>query len=49
METKETNMMIYANEEQTVVNGYIPDDALIAINVIQQVEYDKKIGVGFVY
>ena len=49
METKETNMMIYASEEQIVVNGYIPDDALIAINVIQNVEYDKKIGAGFVY
>ena len=49
METKETNMMIYASEEQTVVNGYIPDDALITINVIQIVEYDKKISAGFVY
>ena len=49
METKETNMTIYASEEQTVVNGYIPDDALITINVIQHVEYDKKIGAGFVY
>ena len=49
METKETNMMVYANEEQTVLNGYIPDDALIAINVIQHVEYDKKISAGFVY
>ena len=41
METKETNMMIYASEEQTVVNGYIPDDALITINVIQHVEIGR--------
>ena len=49
METKETNLTIYASEEQTVSNGFIPDDALITINVIQCVEYDKKISEGFMY
>ena len=49
METKEANIQIYVSEEQIVVNGYIPDDALIMINVIQIVEYDKKISAGFVY
>ena len=49
METKETNIKIYASEEQIVSNGFIPDDALITINVIQCVEYDKKISEGFMY
>ena len=49
METKETNIKIYASEQQTVCNGFIPDDALITINVIQCVEYDKKISEGFMY
>ena len=49
METKEANIKIYASEEQTVGNGFIPDDALITINVIQNVEYDKKISEGFLY
>ena len=49
MDTKETNIKIYASEEQTVSNGFIPDDALIAINVIQNMEYDKKISEGFLY
>ena len=49
METKEVKIQVYANEEQTVGNGFIPDDALITISVIQNVEYDKKISAGFVY
>ena len=49
METKETNIKIYESEEHTVSNGFIPDDALITINVIQCVEYDKKISEGFMY
>ena len=49
METKETNIKVYASEEQTVGNGFIPDDALITVNVIQHVEYDKKISEGFMY